>query len=286
MSRRRGSRPGTRSFSFSVVRRRQPVDLLEALPGQRPVPGRARLAAQDRGLVDERQRLDRPRGPDAGLETLLADGLGRALGRDADVLLHGPQVLVRRRIVAGVPIGQANDAERQALGQKNARPIGDDELGRAPADVDQEQGVLTRRELAAEGEVNQPGLFLARDHLDLDAGPLPHGLDELVGVGRLAHRARRDGADDLGAGAPGQLDEVLDRRGARLDRLRRELAGSQGLAPEAHHGLLAEEDFQRPVVLEVGDQQLDAVGPDVDRTERTHGGRIVASRRRNTVKTM
>ncbi len=47
--------------------------------------------------------------------------------------------------------------------------------------------------------------------------------------------------------------------------------------PEADHGLLAEEDLQGAVVLDVGDEQLDAVRPDVDRRERPHGGGIFPS---------
>ena len=81
-----------------------------------------------------------------------------------------------------------------------------------PADVDEEEGVLVRRELAAHGEVDEARLLLAGDHLHPHARALLDGGDELVRLGRLADGAGRHGAHHLGAGAVGELGEVLHRR--------------------------------------------------------------------------
>ena len=284
MSRRRGSRPGTRSLSFSLVALQQAVDLLQGRARQRPVARRVGLAAEDRRLVDERQRLDRAGRADAGLEALLADRLGGALGDAADRLLHLPDVAVRRRVALGVAVGQADHAERQAFGQEHPRAVGDDELGRAPADVDEEERVVGRRELAAHGEVDEAGLLLAGDHVHADAGALPDGGDEVVGIGRLADGAGRHGAHDLGARAVGELGQVLDGRRPRLDGLGREHARPQRLAAQAHHLLLAQDDVEGSVFFDVGDEQLDAVGADVDGGKRFHRGASVPPGRRYGVK--
>jgi hypothetical protein len=183
-----------------------------------------------------------------------------------------------------VAIGQAHDAEREAFRQQDPGAVRNDELGGAAADVDEKQRVLARGKLAPQREIDQPRLFLAGDDLDAHARALLHGFDELLGVGRLADGAGGDRPDDLGAGAAGELDEVLDGRSPRLDRLGREQPGPQRLAAQAHHGLLPQQDLEGPVLLHVGDQQLDAVGADVDGGERSHRGGILASHRRNGVK--
>ena len=113
MSRRRGSSPGTLSFSFSVVFAEEPVDLLQPLPRQRPVAGGRGLPAAHGRLVDERQRLDRARRADAGLEADPAHGRCGPLGRGADRLLHVALVSGSRRIVARESVGQAHDAQRE-----------------------------------------------------------------------------------------------------------------------------------------------------------------------------
>ena len=116
-------------------------------------------------------------------------------------LLHLADVVLGGRIALAETVGEAHDAEREALGQEHAGAVRDDELGRAAADVDQEEGVVRGRELAPDGEVDQPGLLLAGDHVDPHARALLDRGDELVRVRRLPHRAGRHGPDDLGARA-------------------------------------------------------------------------------------
>ena len=133
-------------------------------------------------------------------------------------------------------------------------------------------------------DVDEPRLLLARDHVHAQPGALLDGGDELVRVGRLPHGAGRHGPDHLGSRARRQAREVLDRGNARFDRLRGQTARPQRLAAEAHHRLFAQDDVQRPVVFDVGDEQLDAVGADVDRGQRPHARPSLPSDRRNRVK--
>ncbi len=56
----------------------------------------------------------------------------------------------------------------------------------------------------------------------------------------------------------------------RLDGLVRQAARGEGLAAQAHQGLLARHHLQRSVLFDGGDQQLDAVGSDVDGGELPH----------------
>ena len=180
MSRRRGSRPGTRSFSRAVVRRSRRLTFRSPSRVSVRWPVGRRLAPENRRLVDERERLDRARGADAGLEARLADGDGlawRPRGSPSSSPCGRARSADRSRST-GRP--EPDDAERKALGQVDARALGDDELRRAAADVDQEERIETRRELAAHAEVDEPRLLLARDDVDRDAGAPADGLEEVA----------------------------------------------------------------------------------------------------------
>ena len=262
----------------------EPVHLLQGRTRQGPVTRRVGLAAQDRRLVNEGERLDRPRRAHARLEALLAHRLGRAFGHGADRLLHFPDVLLRGRVALGMAVGQAHDAERQALRQEHARAVGDDELRGPAADVHEEEGVVGGGELAPHGEVDEARFLFARDHVHAKARAFLDRLDELVRVRRFPDGAGGDGPHDLRARARRQLGEVLDRRDAGLDRLGRQAPGAQGLGAEAHHRLLAQHHVQGAVLLDVGDEELDAVGADVDRGQRPHAGHSLPLRRRDFVK--
>ena len=104
----------------------------------------------------------------------------------------------------------------------------------------------------------------------VEAGAPAHRFDELLRVLRLAHRAGGDGAHNLSSGPSGNRQKVLDGGGAGLDGLGRETAGDEGVVAQADHGLFAGQDLEGSVLFHGGDEQLDAVGADVDGGQRLH----------------
>ncbi len=151
----------------------QAVDLLQSLAGQGPVARRCRLAPQDRGLVHERERLDRAGRADTGLEPRLANRVHGALGRRPDRLLHRAAILVARGVVSRIAIRQAHDAEGKALRQPDPGALGDHELRRAAADVHEEHRVEPRGKLAADPEVDEARLLFPGNDVHGDARAAP-----------------------------------------------------------------------------------------------------------------
>ena len=68
------------------------------------------------------------------------------------------------------------------------------------------------------GQVGQPALLFARDHLDVHAGARPDGGDDLVAVRGDAQAGRADGGDRPHAVPLGLVDHARDRGGRSLQR--------------------------------------------------------------------
>ena len=67
-------------------------------------------------------------------------------------------------------VGEPDGAELEAAGGERLAALADQQLGRAAADVDEEQPPVEHGHRLEHAEVDQPGLLDAGDHLDVDAG--------------------------------------------------------------------------------------------------------------------
>ena len=67
-------------------------------------------------------------------------------------------------------VGEPDGAELEAAGGERLALLADEQLGRAAADVDEEQPPVEHRHRLQHAEVDQAGLLGAGDHLDVDAG--------------------------------------------------------------------------------------------------------------------
>ena len=94
------------------------------------------------------------------------------------------------------------------------------DLQRAAADVEDEQLPGRPAEPAAGGEEGEPGLVLAGEDLQLDAGLVGDARQDVVGVGGLAHGGGGEGQQVLDALVLGGLQRV-GRRCRRAGRRRR-----------------------------------------------------------------
>ena len=95
--------------------------------------------------------------------------------------------------VAGQPArGEPAGAERQRDGGVGFLVDAVRDLQGAAADVEDQQLSGRPAEPAAGGEEGEPGLLLAGEDLEVDAGLGLHAGEDLVGVGGLAHRGGRE----------------------------------------------------------------------------------------------
>jgi hypothetical protein len=93
------------------------------------------------------------------------------------------------------------------------------ELRAAAAGVEHDQRPAAQAEPRLHPEVGQAALLLAVDDLDLDTGPLAHGIDDGRAVGRDPHPRRADRGDRHGAVAARLLDHGDDRGDGARDAL-------------------------------------------------------------------
>ena len=123
------------------------------------------------------------------------------------------------------------------------------------------------------GEMDEPGLFGARNDARADAGLLGDGLEEFAAVFGFAGRAGRDGddlVDSVRFGQPAELREHLERS---VHRLRRERPSVEPAGAEPDHFLLAVDDLERQVGADPHHDHVEGIGADVDGGETNHGCR-------------
>ena len=91
------------------------------------------------------------------------------------------------------------------------------QLGAAAARVEHRERPARRGEPGADGLEREAALLLARDHLDLDTGPLGDRREDRVPVARHAQAGRADGGNRQDVEGPGLVDHPLDGRHGPLE---------------------------------------------------------------------
>ena len=268
MSARRASSPGTLARAAAVRCLTSSGDhVVEGVGGELEAVVRAQRLGAGRGVHDARHRLGRSRRGDGDLEAERADVPVEVLDEAADVVaavLDGVLGDVAAREEA---VGQAHGADLEAARGQRLAAFADEQLRRSAADVDEQQPPVEHRHRLQDTEMDQPRLLDPGDHLDAHARFRRRPLDELAGVGRLADRARRDGAGD-------RVEPVGDALHPRqagqpaLQRVGREQLHVPAAGAEADHLPLGRQRLEAVAVDRAGDDEVDAVGADVDRRER------------------
>ena len=176
-------RPG-RSAISSTVHLEQLGDPLVELGGREDPAYERALAGRSRA-ADAGQRAEGLRGGHRVVGGAAAQQRAGVVGDvGADLLAQLAQRLVAGRPVGEVLAGQPTGAERQRPGHVGRLVVAAGDLQRAAADVEDGEPARGPPEPAAYGEEGQPGLVLAGQHLDLDAGAL-------VARGRAPRRSCR-----------------------------------------------------------------------------------------------
>ena len=203
-----------------------------------------------------------------------ADERSRASGRPSrraevggDRVERRAQRLVGDGAVEAEALGEARRADVEAEALVDLLPVAERELRAAAAGVEDDERAAAEPQPGLDGEVGEPRLLLAADHLDLDAGALAHGVDEHGAVGRdaAARPCRRPRSPR--PRCAGLVGHRRDRVDGPLDRLVRERAGL--VEAFAEPGDLGAVDDRRPLAvgLPLADVELDRVRADVDDRE-------------------
>ncbi len=172
--------------------------------------------------------------------------------------------LLRRRVVVEVALGLAHDAGLRRDVELDLAVASDDELGRAAADVDDDDLLSVDRPLARRAGERQRGLLVAADRAGVQVEPIAHRRRELCAVGRVADGAREHRGRRGRAVLVDELAEVPERVEDALHRRVREPAGRVDALAEPGHDRLAMKLRDSPVIGDVGDEQPRGVRPDVD----------------------
>ena len=243
------------------------------------------------GVVLGEAELDRGDGGDGAGEADERRRLGGARDRRAGRRRRGrapsatafDELLGRGRVGVEELLGDAHasDVERHQTG---GRVGAEDELGGATADVDDEVG-RGRVEVGGGAEERQRGLLLAREQLGRDAERVVRGGEEVVAVRRVARRAGGGGAH------VGRRRARRARRGTRAARRRcarspraRARACASTPWPSRVMRMRRSSGTQLGVArrraVDVGDEEPDRVGADVDRGDAASRVCVTTSIRR------
>ena len=263
-SARRGSRPGEAEPGGEIQGAdlaAQAADLLRAHSSAAQVVGAHRPPLTDR---EGPQAEDGPRRADHPVETAADDLLHRGGDRLRDVGHHLPLVPAVEGVGAYELLGQADDAQLQALRHVGAGSRALRQLDAAAADVDHDRGAPGYVYAVHRRAMDEARLLGPRDDADLDAGPLADGVQELAPVVRLADGARRGGDDLVHVVRLGQARELAERLEGREHRRLGERAPAEAAGAEPDHLLLAVDDLERAVRPYLHDDDVDGIGADVD----------------------
>ena len=137
--------------------------------------------------------------------------------RAAHVAAQARERLVRGS-VAQIALGEPERAERERHEVVEHAVGGERELERASADVHHDRAALAEIEVRERAQIRETRFVRSVDDAQRDAGLLAHARDELVGVRRVAHRARRHGVDAMRAELPRERGHAADGFGGRLHR--------------------------------------------------------------------
>ncbi len=99
-----------------------------------------------------------------------------------DVTDQAALVAARERVALPEPFGQANDANLEAPPRDEPVRRAERDLRAPAADVNDDGGALAEVDRVGRRQVNQAGLFGARDHADAQAHLLLHGGHEVAAV--------------------------------------------------------------------------------------------------------
>ena len=180
----------------------------------------------------------------------------------ADVVGEFLELVGLGRVRGQMALGMADRPGLQRGVEVDLAPAADDQLGRAAADVEDEDRLVAGA-LRGRPQVGQVGLLLAGQKPGVEVEALPQLGDEGLAVDGVAHGAGSDRHHPLGPQLLVARLVVGDHAADVVHRVRAEVARVLDPAPEVGDGGPAL-DLADLGPLDVSDQQARRVRPDVD----------------------
>ena len=209
------------------------------------------------------EALERAAAPHRELRREGLDLLARRRELLHDPIMQRPAVALRERIRVHELGREARDAEREAGGPLHPARVADHDLEASSAEVEAHRGRRIEHHGRADRAEDQSRLLVAADDIDDDAGFLPDAVDELGAVRGAADRARglREGLGRVRG--VGEHAEPANRGDGLVGGGGRDVPVAAHDVAEAQHLLLAHQGVEMAVGVDVGDEQVKRVRPEV-----------------------
>src|SRR5262249_35023422 len=156
-------------------------------------------------------------------------------------------------------LGEARGADVHAEALFDLAPATERELRAAAAGVEHDERARRVAEIRGRSEIREPSFLLAGDDLDLDAGVVAHGLEEVRAVGGDPQARGPDRGDLVDAVALRLVDHRPDRGGGPLHRLLAQPARPVEALAEPRHLGAVRDRRPRAVRAPLADVELDRV---------------------------
>jgi hypothetical protein len=250
------------------------VQLEELLAADRELVERAGdvLVTAGRGHVGE--VLERATAADGHPRRQRPDLGGDGRERVLEPVAQRLPVAFRQRVAVHELGGQPGHPEVLARRPLEAGRVAHHDLEAAAAEVEAQRRRRFEQHAGAHRTEDQSRFGEAVDHLDLDPRLDLDAVDELVTVGGEAHRARGASRDLVDLGRVGEELHAPHRGDRLLGLLGRDVALAAHDVAEAQHLLLARERREAAVVVDLGDEEVERVRPEVECRD-PHAGSIV-----------
>lgn len=166
--------------------------------------------------------------------------------------------------------GEPDDAELEAAPQLDRCPRAARDLNAAAADVNHHRDVARHADAINRRQMDEPGLFGARDHAWADAGLLRDRLQEFAAVFGLPGGTGRHRDNLINLMGFGQTPELRQNLECRVHSFRRERAAVEPAGTQPDHFLFAVDDLERQVGADLDHDHVYRVRADVDGSD-AHG---------------
>lgn len=177
-----------------------------------------------------------------------------------------------RGILGGPAGGGADSPEGEALREQATAGLAEGEFGGAAPEVADQEAMAVEFGIGADAAVAEVGFLIAGEdfHRELEGGM--EGVDEIGAIRGFADGGGGDDADGGRLMGTGEVDQSVGGEGGALDGFREEATMFEEALAEA--GLFAQfGDGEHGAVVDVGDEEFEGIGADVEDGTAGGGGR-------------
>ena len=189
-----------------------------------------------RGGINVREPHDRAGGSKRDVDPVLPDPLRERREEVVDVRVEFARRTQRVGTPAQIRVVETQTPELHGIDQVGLLAVGNDELGRAAADVDDARDPVIERVAVHHAQVDEPRFLVAVENLQAQTDPRFDHRAKLFAVVGFADGRRRDRADPVCTARFGGFRKLGDRFDAAFHRFAGKVAAFQRIvAAEPDH---------------------------------------------------